>query len=159
MSQNNNKLLRFEEIPQKFGKCASEETVLQPGGEDIDQLIEPDSVETPAKLKDVNNNSHTVAKFLPSISPTSSPNTSAIAEILGSKPSCSLDADGRPQEAEIARLVSINRELSTQYGTLQEQFSELLSEHNRLQFRQNMLELGAMQNSKVSPTCTCIHAF
>ncbi|CDS43465.1 kinesin protein KIFC3 [Echinococcus multilocularis] len=49
---------------------------------------------------------------------------------------------------DVGRLMEFNRELTTRYANLQAQFAELVSEHNRLQYRQNMMELATLQNSQ-----------
>ena len=54
------------------------------------------------------------------------------------------------QSVNVSRLLEFNRELTTRHANLQAQFTELMKEHNKLQYKHSMLELATMQNTKVS---------
>ncbi|VDD83751.1 unnamed protein product [Mesocestoides corti] len=155
---SNNKLVRFE---PGFLKSEDEEQPMDPepiqSGEvktqtqapldaprvDEDLVCENKVAEISGDLNE--NNANSVTQMVAGCAPFQR-NFDAVTDSSSIERLMTSDDNG--QQAEILRLVEINKELSAQYGTLQAQFSDLLNEHNRLQYRHNMLELATMQNSQ-----------
>ncbi|VDM31626.1 unnamed protein product [Hydatigera taeniaeformis] len=113
-------------------------------------MMEPDPVQDVACGDVVSeaNNANSAPRMLSSCTPVQKTLEAPVTATNPSSTEGLMTSAELPQHLDFGRLMEFNRELTTRYAKLQAQFAELVSEHNRLQYRHNMMELAALHNSQ-----------
>lgn len=120
--------------------------------EDERRMMEPEPVQD-AECGDMAveaNNANSAPRMLSSCTPVQKTLEAPVATTNPASTEGLMTSPQLGQHVDVGRLMEFNRELTTRYANLQAQFAELVSEHNRLQYRHNMMELAALQSSQVS---------
>ncbi|KAL5103901.1 Kinesin-like protein KIFC3 [Taenia crassiceps] len=118
--------------------------------EDERRMMEPEPVQD-AECGDMvvdENNANSAPRMLSSCAPVQKTLEAPVATTNPASTEGLMTSPQLGQHVDVDRLMEFNRELTTRYANLQAQFAELMNEHNRLQYRHNMLELAALQNSQ-----------